>query len=572
MTRSRRIAVVVAATVAGIGVLLGSMRWEIAVERVRGSLEMALARDTGFAVRTIGGVAFTALPWPVLQISGLEVARGETERGSLPLVKARLNVHSWLTGDPRITALSLFEPQLTLTSGATMDETQAVAAILQNHLRRDGRPALSSLRVVSADVRLDGAPWLSRFGLSLTQISSSNLMLSAAGDYRNQRMRLSATIAPASRSTERQLSWELDVGDVNARFAGMLVAPPSLDAEGRISIALGAGALQSRPMSLSREVAGLLDGLSISGQGRVALPQLTLRDAVITRGDLRIEGGIDLSISAARPRFSGTLHADQLQLTPVMRWLETSAGAGGWMATPLKAPWPVALTADARISARRVIAGTAAFEDAAFSLKLSQGRLDASLSEARLRGGLLKGRVTAVETDQTADVRIQAQADQLDVGQALRPFGGNLAGTATGSIQIEGQGRTPRDLIRAMTGRGQLQMRNADLAGFDIEQALRLPDAQAGPLAAGRLRATSVDAPLRIEGGVLHITEGRARAPLWTALFNTSIDLAEGALRGVGRVSPAGAEGRQEPRIIHIDGSPMLPRGRIEERAQFRRS
>ncbi len=576
MTKRRRLLGAAAALVAGAAAIAGSLRWDIPAEAVRGRLEQALARDTGYKVVSIGSAAFTALPWPVLQVGPLELAKGgnSAEKASIPLVKARINVFSWLTGDPRITAISLFEPHISLASAETMEETEAVATVITNYLRQDRRSSLTSLRIQSGEVRLDGANLLSGLALSVSNVAGNDLRLFATGAYRGQPLDLSAVVSSVPGAGERPLAWDLTVGDLKAGFRGSLVAPPALDADGQFSIVLGAGALRSRPFSFSRDLAMLLDDFSISGTGRVALPQLQLRDAVIQQGGQSVRGAIDFTASPTQPRLLATLHAETLDLSaPVGRVL----GALSQELRPdvaLRAAWLGAGFADIRFSARRLEIGQLRLEGAALSLKLGGGRSELSVSEARLAGGLVKGRASLAMSGGQFELRTSGQVDQVDIGEILKGRGAApaLTGLLSSQWSLDGAGRTLGEIAAGAAGKGHAAIRNGEFAGLDAERFLRRPEAASGPPPDGRSRFQQADAAWRVDAGVATLTESRLRAPLWEARLEGHVSLATRRLDLLARLMLQGPEAQRTERPLRILGTIDTPDVTALPAQIFRRS
>jgi AsmA protein len=557
MTSRRRIVLLAAALVAAVLAGVGSVRWDLPLDPVRQRLEQALRRDTGYRVVSLGGAAFTAFPWPMLQISGLELAKpgASAETASVPLLKARLNLFSWLTNDPRITALSLFEPRINLFSAESMEETEAVATVITNYLRQDRRPGLSSLRVQSGQVMLDGARWLSDLSLSVSNTAGDDLRLDATGSYRGQGLELRSVVSSAAVRSGRPIEWRLTVGDFAASFKGVLTAPPALDAEGRIMIVLGAGALRSRPFSLSRDAAALLDGLAIAGTGRVALPQMQLRDAIVQHGRHALRGAVDLTASTTAPRVLATLHAETLDLSALIARLAADSAEPAWLLTPIGAAWLNAGRADIRISARRIELGSARLEDAAVSAKVGGGRLEMSISESRLAGGNAKGRLAVAAAGGQLELRASGQLDQVDIGDVLRASGASpVTGLLSGQWSLESAGDTPAGLLRNAAGKGNVAIRNGEAAGLDAERFLRRTEATTAPLPDGRSRFQQADAVWRMDGGVIALTEARVRSPLWEARVAGGYALPTRQLDILARLSLHGPDPQREERAIRLRG------------------
>lgn len=562
MTKTKTILVALAGALTLLAVMIGSMRWDLPETWVRERLQAALIRDTGYRITSFGGATFTALPWPVLQISRLEIANGSAraETATVPLAKARLNVFSWLAGEPRLSALTLFEPSLNLHGADRLEETEAVATLIASYLRQGRRPSLTYLRVQSGEVTLDGGRWVNGLTLTVSNVASRDLRLDAAGAYRAQAFRLQVEVAPATRTAARPIAWAFDLGDLAATFRGVLVAPPSLDAEGQISVALGAGALRSRPLSLSREVAALFDGLSIRGEGRLSLPQIQLRSVVFERGETRLRGGIDAVLSTTAPRFSGTLHAESLTIDPASAARSLTGIYGRAPEVDVLPRWLRAAQADVRLSADRVLIGGVRVLDAAATTKIGGGRLDVSMSEARLGGGTTKGRAAVSEVGDRLEARITLQMTDIDLaaafGMGLHPL---AAGIASGQLSVDLSGRSPGEMFDGASGRGQVAVRNGELAGLDVERFLRRAEVVGEAPPDGRSAFRSLDVTWQMSSGIASLTGAHIRSPLWAGRVEGDIDLKQRKLDLLARFSLERTTGPGEERALHMNGPLQAP-------------
>jgi uncharacterized protein involved in outer membrane biogenesis len=559
MTKRRPILLAVLAVMVALAVGIGSFRFEVNPASVRGPLEKALSRDVGYRVAALGGAAFTAFPWPVLQLSGLELVKGgaSAETASIPLVKARINVFSWLAGDPRISALALFEPKISLVSAENMEETEAVGAVIRNFLRQDRRPALTQLRVQSGEVSLDGGRWLAGLAINVSNVAGNDVRLDAAGDYRGQPLRLDAVVSPAPVAAFRPIIWKLSVGDLNAAFTGMLTSPPALEADGQLSVTLGAGALRSRPLSLSRATTDMLDGLTIAGSGRIALPAVQLRQAVIRRGTHSFTGGLDMNLMPAQPRIAATLHAETLDLTDAMGTFLEGDPVESWLAA-LSGSAPLqAAAVDMRLSVARLDIGALRLENAALSVKFGGSRLEATLSHADISGGSAKARLSAAIVGPELELKCTGQVEQVDLGAVLRRAGSAaLSGILTGHWTVDATGQRAEDLVRNAGGRALVALRNGEGVGLDVERFLRRTELPAAPLPDGRSRFQQVDMGFALKSGVATLIDAHVKGPQWLAKVQGSASIAARSLDILARLSFEGAGTAQprEERAIRIFG------------------
>lgn len=508
--------------------VLGSLRWPLPADAIAHRLRLALERNTGYVVTEIGETSFSALPWPSIQVADLALRKPSSphERVEASLLKARLNVASWLFGEPKLVAVTLFDPSVHLVSSEDIGETEAVSTALYNFLTLERRPEWRTLRIERGTIHLDGEPWMTEFRLNVGHTGADSLRLEAAGRYRGEPVEVAGEAAQGAR--RRAIRWAVTARSFEASFRGELFGPRSLDAEGRIALSIRDGSGLAQRLNLADAHAPLLDGLKLSGETRVAWPQVQIREAVIERGDERLDGSVEMSVDARRPALAATLDAERFDLSPLLRPMSGKLlnRREQWSEAPLATSWLGAAAIDVRLSAGRLALGSLAVDQAAFSAQLGGGRLDVSLSDGRLRGGAVKGRVTLWDASQGAvGLKAQASAERIDLGPLLDLFGaGGLRGQATGQFAVEGLGGSLAQVMAGLKGRAGLSLQNGDLAGVDLDRAaMRV---STGAVARdSRTRIASLALQLRIQDGVATLAESVLATPASRAPLEGSIDL-----------------------------------------------
>jgi AsmA protein len=548
-----------------VGVLLiglGSWRWPVPNSIVAAQLQNALDRNTGYAVESFGEASFTALPWPMLQIADLKLRKPSSphERVDAPLLKARINVASWLFHEPRVVGLTLFDPVIDLVSSEKIDETEALSTAILNFLRRDMRPELRALRVERGMIRLDGQPWMTGLKLGVSNVAASDLRVRAEGEYRGLPVSIAADIAQGASPELRPISWTVSTPVLGARFSGQLFAPRSLDADGAFELAVANGADFARIAGIGAQHGALLDGVKLSGQTRVAWPMILIRQAVIERGQERLEGSVEMSVDARRPALSATLDTKRLDLTalaaPAMAALLTPGGQ--WSTAPFGTDWLRAATIDIRMSADRLSVGSAVFEHAALSGQLGAGRMEAIVSDARLKAGSVKGRLSLTASAPDAiELRAQAAFDRMDAAQLLEGLGiGRVRGSASGQMSLEATGRSVDGLLATLAGRSQLSARDGELVGIDLDRMTgRVERAVGGILTLeGRTRFQSAALQMRIAQGVATLTESVVATQATRMPLEGTIQLHRRHFNLVGRLLTGGDAARPGDIRLRIEG------------------
>jgi AsmA protein len=504
--KPRRVLIAAAAITALVG--LGSIRWPVAAEAVMPKLQQALEASSGYRIETAGAATFQALPWPSLQIAGLSFSRpgAAHERLDVSLVKARLNVASWIVGRPRLVSLAFFDPKLRLGSSERVSETEAASAVL-GLLAPERRSGLRSLRIERGAVEIDGRSWLDDVRLTVSDVGGSALRLSASGNQNGAALAIEAEAGSPDPSGRRPVRWTAAAPAFNLHFDGQLLAARSLDAEGRLAVAIAEGKPLADRLNIAPEHASLLDGLAVSGRARLAWPVVQLREARIERGAMRLRGSLEMSAGGRVPAFAATLDAESFDLEPLLAPLADGLRdrGAGWSTEPFRTAWLNAAAFDLRLSAGRMTAGGLTLDAAALSAQLGGGRLDVALSDGRLRSGSVKGRLSlTAQRGDSVDIRAQASADRIEAAQAAEWLGiGRFRGLASLQFGVEGSGGTLAQFVTAARGRAEAVIRDGELPGLDLDRVAMRAERIAGgaPPPDGRTRFSALTLRLRLQDG-----------------------------------------------------------------------
>ncbi len=493
----------------GLVILAGSLDYTLTKSFIEPRLQQALQRDTGYAIRSMKSASFNALPWPSIRIEELDLVKpGSTqERVSIPVVKARLNLAAWISGNPRITALILLRPQLRLAGDINVTETEAMSATVFQELRRDRRPELSSLRVIEGTVWRDEKPWMSGLNLNVLNHVGHDMRVRASAFMRGVPFRLSSDINQTEGYARRPIAWNLATAAGEISFSGLLMGRRSLDAEGSFSLLVRDASLLADNFTLSRDYLSLINGMRISGETRVALPLVQIRSATVTRGDERMTGSVELSLGGTRPTLSATLHAPKFDLLPLaLPFLSPmTTPAGKWAVSQLPYDWMQAAQVDVRLSAEVMSIARHTVQNAALSAQLNSGRFELTLNEGRLNGGAAKGRMSFNTAGDKPDMRLGATIERMDFGALLTSWNINrLKGMGSLNLQLDSRGSTMFDIAGNISGRISLGLRDGELLGLDMDKlAMRGERGTPGinPFE-GRTRFSRIQTELQIKDGV----------------------------------------------------------------------
>jgi AsmA protein len=567
LTRFRSPVFIGCLAVLGVLLGLGLIRWPVGNDLIGERLRHALDRNTGYVIESMGEVHFTALPWPTLQIEDLALRKPSSphERVVAPLLKARLNLGSWLVGTPKVVALSLFDPVIHLVTTETVSETEALSTAVFNFLAREGRPELQTLRIARGSIVLDGAPWMQDLLLNVTNTAGADLRLRMEARYRGNPVAIRADVGQGASRDQRPISWTAMTPSISTRFDGVLFSPRSLDAEGDFALTITDGLGLARTLDTGTRHAALLTNARLSGQARVVWPMIQIRQAVIEQGKDRLEGSVEMNVDASHPALSATLDGQRLDMTPLLAPVleQLTAQTGTWSDQPLDAGIAGGAKIDLRLSAQRLQLGSIGIDRAALSAHLRDGRIELLLNEGQIADGSLKGRVSLASAPGSGlAIRAQSSFDKLDLGAVLEAAGvARLRGTGTGTFSLAATGSSMAQLVGNLEGRTRMTIRDGELPGTDLDRLPgRIERTLAGGIALeGKTRFHTLGLQLRLAKGVATITDGTLTTPVIRAPLAGTIDVPRQRLDLTARLQPGGDLPRAGEMRVRLEGPWSAP-------------
>ena len=295
-----------------------------------------------------------------------------------------------------------------------------------------------------------------------------------------------------------------------------------------------------------------LDG-SFEAQGRaVSWPVLR-----IGTGSTVMEGAGAFSLgNGETPRLSvqATLAADRLDLAPLAGALVKLFGDG---------TAPVALAPlsrgdlDLRMSATEGQVGPLVLGDLAASVLVRDAAVEVAVNRARLKDGVLKGRLTLVRGANPAETDLKAQGglDQVDLGGLMTDLGGSrwVTGPLQGQFSVESRGKDVAALVAGIGGRASVSIEGGALSGLDLMDVIHRNGGLApGALARrnGRTGFEKATIALRFADGVGEITEADLRGAGVAATLRGQVSLPDQRLDMMALLAPRQSlEGARTVRI-----------------------
>lgn len=300
-------------------------------------------------------------------------------------------------------------------------------------------------------------------------------------------------------------------GDLNGFFNGRL----AVDVPDSRALLAGLGQPGATvPQGLGQRVTGQAQ-LSL-GQGRV----LALDDMQLGLDGQVLQGALKLALGQT-PRLTGALGAGQLDLSGLMGAGDTGAGAVGWSDSPIDASALGLFEADITLAAQGLQLGRFALGRTQLRLENTASRAVLYLQDVAAYGGQISGDLVANNrAGLSVGGRLALQnVDMQALLQAMLGMG-RLQATGQGQLQFLGSGASMAQIMRSLSGQGQLATGRGVISGFDLDRLMR-GDTSGG----GTTVFDEMSASFAISGGVLRNDDFAMALPFASASGAGQIDL-----------------------------------------------
>ena len=195
---------------------------------------------------------------------------------------------------------------------------------------------------------------------------------------------------------------------------------------------------------------------------------------------IRGSGNLAADLTGARPRLTGRLDLDELDVNPYLpaAAADTSASGGGippWSEAPIDFAGLGIVDADLDLTVGRLQVRDIEVTDAALNAAIANRRLQATLQRITLYEG--QGNVTVVANARSAtpSFSLEASLDGLDAQPFLDAAAGfdRLAGTGTMTMSLATSGNSQAAMMRNLGGNGEFNFADGAIVGINIAQTIR---------------------------------------------------------------------------------------------------
>jgi AsmA protein len=498
--RWRRVALSLALVIVLAAALIGIRATLPKQGELRSQLQEQLALWTGGDVTIEGQTRISLFPRARIEVDRLRI-RGMEPGSQLELIDvktlgAEFGVWSLLQGEPRISKLTLREPQIRINAGATRKsganggpQPQLIRALL-------GVP-FTQLEVERGLLVIGGA-------VSAESISeiSANLSISQTGavstqgvlTWREQPVNFSLqTGSPnlEAKDPSAPIQITLDGKLITANVDGLATLKDGIRLSGALNLELADTRRFSKWTGVNLPAGTGFGALVVSGDFNWIGMNIAFDNGTFTLDGNRAIGALAIRYDRARPQIEGTLALQSLSLTQYLSAeaapVEKAEGAGAPSdapsdpsSTPSAPPTATSLDLsfpllqqfdlDLRVSATQFEANSIAAGQTALTLTLESGKLAAAYSILDLFDGRSSGQLQ-IDTKQS-DPHLHLTGTMTEI--AVQPFieafklESPLQGGMNVEVDVSGNGRNFKQLLQDLSGTIEIAMPagevNIDLA------------------------------------------------------------------------------------------------------------
>src|SRR5579872_256242 len=487
----------------------------VPVDTYKARLIAAVKESTGRDLRIDGPVSFHLLP--SIELSADQVSFGNAPGGvaknmaRLKSLEVRLQLLPLLTGTVAVDTFVLVDPVISLEvekdgrpnwefggaavpTPAPAKAAPATAAAGGGALTTLARLRIANLQIENGDVtyvdtRTGKRSELGAINLKVSMTGLDNPM-SASGSvaWNKQTVNLDLSVGrPAAFEGGQPTPIKLKIAStpINFSFAGNGVGAPILkldgDADLNIPSVRGLAAWAGQPMPAGNGF-GLL---AIKGKVAIAGPKYAFGNAVIAFDAIKGNGGIEFDNGGAKPYIKGSLQLDDLNLNPYIGAPASSGaapapsgGAGGksasaeqgWSTAPIDTSGLKVADADFFLGANSIEYHNIKVGKSALVVHLKDARLTADLTQLTLYKGTGQGKVTIDGSGTVPAIQETFALKGVDMQPLLHDAANVnlLAGNGSLDMAIDGRGRSQRDIISSLAGKGSLHLDKGKIEGVNI--------------------------------------------------------------------------------------------------------
>jgi uncharacterized protein involved in outer membrane biogenesis len=277
------------------------------------------------------------------------------------------------------------------------------------------------------------------------------------------------------------LSAALEDGLLNGDFKGQLSLGDKSDVSGLLT--MSADSLREIAMTQdvdvppSTPVGRIFEAFQLSGEVSGTAEVINFNNGALGLDNISTSGDFVLNMTGTKPLLTGQLDMNALDLRPYMAaWSEQKPDGVilPWSTTPINLGGLEAVDAEINFNAPEIIMDRLKLGATEGRVDLKNALLSTDLSKSQLYGGLVNGSLSLSGASGIPRVSIQADIDSVTAQNFLSAASGfdKVAGTATLSLSLDGQGISQDAIMKSLTGKGSFKILNGQLLGINADELM----------------------------------------------------------------------------------------------------
>ena len=223
----------------------------------------------------------------------------------------------------------------------------------------------------------------------------------------------------------------------------------------------------------------IYEAFRVSGNVSGNQSAITFTNANMTLDAINATGNIDVNMSGDKPNVNGVLNLNGLDLRPYMASYASQAPTGeisqGWSEEPINLDALKLLNADITVNTPNIITDRLALGQAAIKTGIKNGRMDANIPSVSLYGGTGSVKAVVDASRNVPYVSMNVQLKELAADGFLAAIAGFTQMEGGGGqtlLAIEGSGQSQAEIMRSLTGQGDVKVSEGQIRGADMTQLL----------------------------------------------------------------------------------------------------
>jgi AsmA protein len=277
--------------------------------------------------------------------------------------------------------------------------------------------------------------------------------------------------------------------------------------------------------------------LNISGKVDVGNSKIAFTGATLALDAIKGTGAVTLDTHGAKPYLSGRLDVDKLDVNPYLApegakapaapaapatapltpGPAPAASSSGWSDAPIDLSALKAADADFNFSANAILYRKITVGKSALALHLKNGRFEADLTEMALYQGKGHGKVVADGSGTTPAIAADFDLASVAVQPLLRDAANfdRLTGNGNLALDVSGRGKSQREIVGSLNGKGNLNLANGKIEGVNIIAFMKnvASAATGGQGGANQTDFGSLTGTYTITNGILRNSDLRLTSP-----------------------------------------------------------